>query len=151
MREVTAAVEREPEDGVPGLEQCVHDRRVRLRTGVRLYVGEFRVEQRLDSIDRHLLDDIDMLAAAVVAPARVALGVLVGEHRTLCLHDGQRRMVLRRDHLQAVALALEFLADQLGDLGIEIGEVLVENTHTKAPFVRPSAAPRKGAAGVTFS
>ena len=30
-----------------------------------------------------LLDDVDVLAAAVVAPARVALGVLVGEHRAL--------------------------------------------------------------------
>jgi hypothetical protein len=56
-------------------------------------------------------------------------------------------MVLRRDHLQAVALALEFLADQLGNLGIEVGEVLVENTHTKAPFVRPLAAAAKGRGG----
>jgi hypothetical protein len=34
-----------------------------------LHVGEFRVEQRLDAIDRHLLDDVDMLAATVVAPS----------------------------------------------------------------------------------
>jgi hypothetical protein len=55
-------------------------------------------------------------------------------------------MVLRCEHLQAVALALQFLADQLGNLGIEIDEVLVENTHERS--VRSaSAAPRKGAVG----
>ena len=94
VRKVTAAVEREPEDGVARLEQCVHDRRVGLRTRVRLHVGEFGVEQRLDAIDRQLLDDVDMLAAAVVAPPRVALRVPVGEHRTLGLHDRQRRVIL---------------------------------------------------------
>jgi hypothetical protein len=31
--------------------------------------------------------------------------------------------ILRCDHLQAVALTLEFIADQLGNLGIEIGEM----------------------------
>jgi hypothetical protein len=54
--------------------------------------------------------------------------------------------LLRCDHLQAVALTLEFLADQLGSLGIEIGEMCVKNTDTKAPFDRTSAPPRKGAA-----
>ena len=45
-------------------------------------------------------------------------------------------MILRRDHLQAVALALEFLTDQLGNLGIEIDETLVQDAHCGTPFVR---------------
>jgi hypothetical protein len=100
----------------------------------------------LDAIDRQLVDDVDVLAAAATAPTGVARGVLFGEHRTLRLHDGQRRAILRCDHLQAVALTLEFLADQLGNLGIEIGGMCVKNTDTKAPFDRTPAPPRKGAA-----
>src|SRR4029077_13246080 len=125
--EVAAAVEREAEDGVAWLDQRVHDRGVGLRAGMRLHISEFRVEQGLDTVDRELLDYIDVLAAPVIAPARIALRVLVGEHRTLSLHDRNRRVVLRRDHLEAAALALEFLTDQLGDLGIEIAETFVED------------------------
>ena len=77
VREVSAAVKRKPEDGVARLEQCMHDRGVGLRTGVRLHVRELRAEQELDSIDRHLLDDVDVLAAAVVAPPGVTLGILI--------------------------------------------------------------------------
>src|SRR4029077_16656031 len=127
-------VEREAEDGVAGLDQCMHDRRVGLRAGMRLHVGELRVEQRLDTVDRQLLDDVDVLAAAVVAPARVALRIFIGQHGTLSLHDRDRRVVFRRDHLEAAALAFELLTDQLGDLGIEIAETFVQHTHADAPF-----------------
>src|ERR1700710_1281641 len=42
---------------------------------------------------------------AVVAPARVALGVLVGEHRALRGEDGRGCEVLAGDHLQRPLLA----------------------------------------------
>jgi hypothetical protein len=44
---------------------------------MRLHVGEVGAEQRLRAVDRELFGDVDVLAAAVVALARVALGVLV--------------------------------------------------------------------------
>jgi hypothetical protein len=94
MCEVAAAVQRQPKDGVTRLEQSVHHRRVGLRTGMWLDVGELRSEQRLDPIDRDLLDDVDVLAAAVVAPTRIALGVLVRQHGTLRLHHRQRCVIL---------------------------------------------------------
>ena len=56
------------------------------------------------------LGDVDELAAAVVAAAGVALGVLVGEHGTLRLEHGARHEVLARDHLEVVALAAELAA-----------------------------------------
>ena len=84
--EVAAVGEVEAEDGVAGLEQRGHRRGVGLRARVRLHVGVLGAEQRLDPVDRQLLDDVDVLAAAVVAAARVALGVLVGQHRALRLH-----------------------------------------------------------------
>jgi hypothetical protein len=38
-----------------------------------------RAEQLLAAVDRQLLGDVDVFAAAVVALARIAFGVLVGE------------------------------------------------------------------------
>ena len=48
----------------------------------RCAAGRWRgaAEQLLGAVDRQLLGDVDEFAAAVVAPARIALGVLVGQH-----------------------------------------------------------------------
>ena len=73
VRQVAAAVQRQTEDGVARLDQGVHHSGVGLRARMRLYVGEFRSEQRLDPVDGQPFDHVDVLAAAVVAPARVAL------------------------------------------------------------------------------
>src|SRR5476651_1186850 len=54
------------------------------------------------AIDRELLGDIDVLAAAVVARPGIALGVLVREHTSLALEDRVGDEVLRRDQLQGV-------------------------------------------------
>src|SRR5207249_3294994 len=50
------------------------------------------------------------LAAAVVARAGVALGVLVGQHRADRLQHRRAGVVLRGDHLQLEPLAILFLA-----------------------------------------
>ena len=110
----------------PGLQQRVVDGRVGLRARVRLDVGVLGAEQRLGAIDRELLADVDVLAAAVVAPARIALGVLVVQHRALALEDRHRGEVLRGDHLERALLALELERQHLGDLGIDLGERAVE-------------------------
>ena len=60
----------------------------------------------LRALDRQRLDLVDDLLALVVALARVALGVLVGEHRAGRLEHGRRDVVLRRDQAHRVALAL---------------------------------------------
>jgi hypothetical protein len=93
---------------------------------VRLNVGELGAEERLHAVDGQLLDDVDMLAAAVVALARVALGILVGEDRTLRLHDGRRSEVLRGDHFQRGLLAVQLADDCLLDLGIDCGKSVVQ-------------------------
>ena len=82
------------QDGVARLQQGEHGGGVGLGAGVRLHVGVLGAEQGLDPVDGQLLDHVDVLAAAVVALARVALGVLVGQHRALRLHDGERGEVL---------------------------------------------------------
>ena len=112
VREVAAVGEREAHDRVPGLQQRVVDRRVRLRARVRLDVGVLGAEELLRAVDRQLLGHVDPLAAAVVAPAGVALGVLVGQHRALAFEHRRRNEVLGGDHLERRLLALELPAQR---------------------------------------
>ena len=50
------------------------------RPRVRLHVGVPGAEQTGDPVDRQPFDHVDVLAAAVVPPPGIALGVLVGQH-----------------------------------------------------------------------
>jgi hypothetical protein len=70
-----------------------------------------------------------IFAAAIVTLARIALGILVGEERALCLQHSPRDDVLGRDQLDLVALAAMFLADPFGDGGIQLGK-----TGRKEPY-----------------
>ena len=92
------------EDGVAGLEAGEEDGHVRLSAGVRLDVRLLAAEQFQQALDGEPFGDIDELAAAVIALAGIALGILVGEHRALRGHDGGAGVILRGDHLQAVLL-----------------------------------------------
>ena len=64
-----------------------------------------------------------ILAAAVIAPARIALGIFVGEHRALRLEHGARDDVLRRDQLDLVLLALQLAGrSRAASSGSALGE-----------------------------
>jgi hypothetical protein len=131
VAEVAAVGEGEAHDAVARLQERVVDGVVGLRAGVGLDVRVVRAEERLRPVDRELLDDVDVLAAAVVAAAGVALGVLVRQHGALGLEDRARHEVLRGDHLQRVLLALELVRDGGGDLGIDLREGGVEEVGGK--------------------
>ena len=120
--QVTAVVEREAQQRVAGPRDGVEDGGVGGGAGVRLDVRELGAEEGLRALDGELLGDVDLFAAAVVATSRVALGVLVREHRALRLQHRDRHEVLRRDHLEIPALTLEFALEHLGDLGVDLGE-----------------------------
>ena len=126
--------------------------------GVRLHVGVLGAEQGLRPGDRQRLDDVDLLAAAVVAPARVALGVLVREDRTGRFEDGAADEVLRGDQLEPVRLARGFRTDGGGHVGIDLGERALHQgpgglcrhsrfsssrTSRPQPCARPSRAPSR--------
>ena len=96
------------------------------RARVGLHVDVVGAEELLRAVDGELLDLVDDLAAAVVALAREALRVLVGEDRAHGLQHRVAGEVLARDHLQRVGLALGLGAQQAGDLGVGLGDVLRE-------------------------
>ena len=106
----------------PGIISAWYAASVGLRAGVGLDVGVLGPEQLLGPVDRQLLGDVDVLAAAVVAPARVPLGVLVGQHRPLALQHRQRDEVLRGDHLERPLLAVQLQRQHLSDLRIDLGQ-----------------------------
>jgi hypothetical protein len=133
VRQVAAVRQAHAEHGVAGLERGEEDGLVRLRARMRLDVRHAGTEKLLRPVDRELLGDVDVLAAAVVALARVALGVLVGELRPLRREHGRARVVLRRDELD-----VRFLPPVLGDdgrpqVGIRLGERLLAIEHWGLP------------------
>ena len=102
-------------------------------------------EQLLGAVDRELLGDVDVLATAVVALARVALGVLVGEHRALGLEHRHRDEVLRGDHLERVLLALELESQHLGDLGSTSASGRLKKSGGRSALTRRDDSNRIGA------
>ena len=124
--QVPAVGQVQAEDGVAGLEQRGHRGGVGLRAGMRLHVGVLGAEQLFDPVDRQPFDHVDVLAAPVIAAAGVALGVLVGQHRALRLHDRDRCEVLTRDHFQGGLLPGQFRLDRLEDRRVGVGQRLVQ-------------------------
>ena len=102
--------------GVAGLQQRQHDGLVRLAARMRLHIGEGAVEQPLGAIDGELLDDVDILAAAVIALAGIAFGIFVGEQRAGRIEHGLRDDVLGGDQLDLVLLALGLVLDRFENL-----------------------------------
>ena len=95
----------------PGFERREVDGHVGLAARVGLHVGVLGAEELLGAVAGQVLDHVDELAAAVVAPARIALGVFIGQHAADGLHDGGAGVVFAGDHLQAVVLALDLAGD----------------------------------------
>ena len=106
MREVAAVRQAKPHDGSAGLDEAEVDGHVGGRTRVGLHVGMFGAEEGLEAVDGELLDLIDVLLTLVVALARVAFAVLVGERCGGGLLHGARGVVLAGDEADDGALAL---------------------------------------------
>ena len=122
VRQVAAVAELQPQRHIARVHQREVGGEVGLAARVRLHVGVVGAEQRLHALDGERLDLVDEVAAAVVALAGVALGVLVGQDRADRGQDGRAGVVLRRDHLQGLALAPGLAADGGGDIGIGGGQ-----------------------------
>src|SRR5207248_2437570 len=116
--EMAALVELHPHELVAGVEEGEVDGHVGGGPRVGLHVRVLRAEQLLAARARELLDVVDDVVAAVVALARIALGVLVGEDRTRRLEHLARGEVLRGDELQCGVLPFDLAADDLEELAV---------------------------------
>ncbi len=104
MGQVTAVGQVHAQDGVSGFEQGEVDRHVGLGAGVGLHVGIVGAEELLGPFDGQALGHVHILAPAVVALVRVALGVLVGQHAALGGHHGPTGDVFRCDEFQVLSV-----------------------------------------------
>ena len=123
MRQVAALVQAHPEDPVARLEDAEVGGHVRLGTRVRLDVDVLCArEQGERTLLGERLDDVHVLAAAVVALARQALGVLVREPAALRLDHRRRDVVLAGDELDVVALAPPLGDHRVPEVRIRLGQ-----------------------------
>ena len=95
----------------PGLSTAAVGGLIGLRSGVRLHVDVFGAEELLGAVARQVLDDVGEFAAAVVALAGIAFGVLVGEDAAGGFEHRFGGEVLAGDQLELGVLALGFVLD----------------------------------------
>ena len=104
-------------------------------------LAKLAVEQLAGALDRELLGLVDLFAAAVVAPAGIALGIFVGQHRARRLEHGARDDVLRGDQLDLLLLAMQLALQHGVDRRIGLGEALGEHRQRRcrATWRRPDS------------
>ena len=119
-----AVVQAHAQDGIAGLDHRGVCGVVRLGAGMGLHICETRTEQLLRAIARKVFHKVDLLAAAVIALAGIAFGVLIGEHASHGLHYRRGSEVLGSDQFDAGALAVEFRAKGRGNRRIGLGYVI---------------------------
>ena len=115
---MSARVQIEPHEGVAGLQQGQKHRLVHLAARIGLNVGIGRTEQLLRPLDCQRFGHVHELAAAVIALARIALGIFVGHHGTLRLHHGPADDVFRGNQLNLMALTTKLCGDRSEHFGV---------------------------------
>ena len=141
--QVAAFGQAHAHDGVARLEERHEGGNVGAGAAVRLHVGGLGAEQLLDAVDGQLLGHVDMLAATVVAAARIAFGVLVGQLRAGGGQHRRRGVVLAGNQLDVVFLALVLGADGGPELGVGVGDGVAGTVEHGGPWgdVAPGVRP----------
>ena len=153
MRQVTPVGQIHRQDLVAGLEKGEVDRRVGRCPRMRLHIGVLRPKKLFGPIDRRLLHHIHMLTAAVPAPARIALGILVRQTTALHLHHRRTGEVLRGDQfdvfrLPTMLLPHRFRHHRIGPRQIRpCGLAPSRTTQRRQPLYPPLESSRRKGAG----
>ena len=132
MGQVTSRREAKAHDRVARLEEREHHGPVRLRSGVRLDVGEAAAEQFPGSLDGQSLDRVGGRAALIIAAAGIALSIFVGEDRSLRFEDRLADDILGRDQFDLRLLAAKFGMDRIVDSRVVLSEPAGEKTTRNA-------------------
>ena len=86
-----------------------------------LNIDAIRTKQLLGTPDCDIFNNINILAAAVIALARIALCIFVGQHAAHSGHHSGGNKVFRGDQLNVALLAAKFLLHRLANLRIKAG------------------------------
>ena len=120
--QVTTGGQVETHIGIAWLQQRKEHGLVGLGARMRLDIDVLAVEQLLGALAGKFFGNVDMLTAAIVAPAGISFRVLVGHYRALSLHDRGRDDVLRRNQLDFMLLAAKFVGDGGSQRRVTIGQ-----------------------------
>ena len=112
VAQMAAGCEIEAQKRVAGLHQRHEHGRIGRSAGVWLHVCELTSEKPRNPFNRKAFDNIDVLATAVIAPARIAFRILVGQDRTLRFQHRLADDVFGCDQLDIVALAAELFGNR---------------------------------------
>ena len=106
-------VQIQPHEAVARLQHGQQHGCVGLCARVGLHVGILGIKQLADALDGQFLHFVHHLAAAIVALARITLGILVGQVGAHSLHHLVAHEVLTGNQLDAFQLTLMLFLDQL--------------------------------------
>src|SRR6516225_11499481 len=95
---------------------------------MRLHIGETASEKLLCAFNRQRFGDIDKFAAAIIAAARITLGIFVSQHRALGFEHCPRNDVFACYQLDLRLLALALAGDRRGEFGISLAERVGEKS-----------------------
>src|SRR3989338_5182987 len=87
---------------------------------MRLDIGMLRAEELLGAVAGEVFHDVNPCIPSVIAAARIAFGVFIGEKRTGGFHYRGRGVILRRDHLESLPLARKLVAHGISEFSIVV-------------------------------
>lgn len=120
--EVAAVGQGQSHDGIAGLGEGTVGFHIGTGARVRLNIGAVCAEELFGAVDGEVFDLVGDLLAFIVAFARVAFGVFIGQAASGGFHHGLGDVVLRGDHADGGVLALLLLLDEVGDSGVGFGD-----------------------------
>ena len=102
-------VQAHPQYGIARLCHRQHNRAVRLRAAMRLYIRKITIKQFLGALDCQRFYDVGWTAALIISLARIALSIFVCEYRTLGFQYRTRHYVFRSDQFNLKLLPVDLL------------------------------------------
>ena len=137
MCQMTAMIKAHTHDRVSRLTYCVLNSHISLSTRMWLDIGILGTEELLRTVSGKILDDIDLLASAIIPVPRIALSILICENASHRTHNSRAHPVLRCDQLNMAGLPVIFLTDSLCNFRVFIPDV-VNSVHNLPPCKRVS-------------
>src|SRR4051794_16486983 len=108
---------------------------------MRLHIDVLRPKQFLRPLARQVLDDIGILAAAVISLARIAFGILIRENAARGFQHCFRREVLAGDQLELRMLPLRLMLNGVVYFGIDLRQAPPHSLRCRHDsFLRVSSA-----------
>ncbi|MNV59091.1 hypothetical protein D3C71_1514930 [compost metagenome] len=123
VRQMAAVGQVHAEHSIARIEGGQIHGHIRLRAGMRLHIDVVCSEQLLRTVAGKILNDVDILTAAVVALAGIAFGIFIREDGAHSFHNGFTDDILRSDQLDIRLLAFQFQSHCLQHFRVALAQL----------------------------